>query len=204
MKTRTLQILLLCIPFLLKVQIVEGASEPAAVSQIKSTETSAAVVDADTLRGFSSLTFFLYVPASSSTSSKKMEESAKQLLEKFGRVISKTLSVQSPFSEEDNKNGFLKNPFLTYEIKNIQDLTGKELPILKASLTFEAPATIIKNKEYCHSTLWSRNCYIQQNANTSMEKAVSQTLTILLKDFEKDYAEANKSSPLKPTIYFAE
>ena len=162
------------------------------------------VENLDVLSGWSSISFFFSAPPDVIGLSKvKKKELAILELEKWGKVVQKKLPILDPFEGGKTLSVLFTNPSLTYEIEEMKDIEGSSLPILKATLKFEAATTVIHNKLYCHLPLWSRCYYIQPSALNQPEAIFSRTLSVLLGEFQTEYGKANQDSSMKPVIYFA-
>lgn len=160
--------------------------------------------DISILQGFSFFNFFLYVPSSSIEESKKMNRLVMHDLEKFGKVVPKSLNVQKVAEEITDSNSSLKSPSLCYKIEKITDLQGNSSSLAVAMLELKGGATIEKTKTYVSLCFWSQQCYVQLKSNNELQDAVKKTLSVLLGEFSKDFQKANNDSQKKITFYFAE
>jgi hypothetical protein len=171
----------------------EGALQTPMVYQFPQTSSSH---DMETLKNFKAITVLLHIPDVSPEVAQKIEQEAIQGLSKWGTVVVKPLSLQTLTEELGKKTGFLNNPFLTYILQQ----EDTEAPLFQASLRFEAPVTIEKNKEYCHPILWLSDSYVLVDPSRNCGWMISQTLLPLLENFSAAFAKANPNTA-KPTLY---
>lgn len=198
MKKKTI-IILVSLSFFFPSWLLRGKE-----NQLKDEKADYSIENFDVLSGWSSISFFLSGPTNIiGLSKEKKKDLAILELEKWGQVVQKKLSLLDPFEGGDTLSVLFTNPSLTYVIEEVDDIEGRALPILKATLKFEAATTVHHNKMYCHPLLWSRSCYIQSNALRQPEAIFSKTLSELLKEFEAEYVKANQINPIKPMIYIA-
>lgn len=155
------------------------------------------------LKGFSKILFFLYSPSKNAAMDEKIANLAVENLKQLGTVERVKFSHQNFFGKYGQD--FSSNPpALIYQIKAIECVQGKPLPFLRASLLFQPKATIEKNSVYCPLTLWAQTCYIKTETTKDLDKAVSKTLSLLLKEFKDAYFQANPDQKTPPTFYFME
>lgn len=152
------------------------------------------------LEKFSSIKLYLAIPNASSELSKKLQNQAIAELRKIGGVIPKQFSVENLIDEKD----FLTSPSLVFAIKAAQDVNGKVLPLIQATLTFEAALTVKKNNQFGQGILWGKECFVEGDIDSDLEKAFAQAFSLLIEDFKGAYLEANSTNPLKPTFYVVE
>ncbi len=170
--------------------------EAAEQNMISNTQSTMCTADVNVFKAFDKITFFLYVPYETADLNKEIENLAVRELKKIGSVDTIHFSMKSL-----EEKGILKNPFLIYKLSSIQDVDGKDLSIMRASLIFKAPITIDKNKLYSQSVLWQCELYLQKDQD--LKKMISRTLTPFMEEFKKMFSEANENKPIKPVFYFA-
>ena len=149
------------------------------------------------LKGFPAFNFFSMVPTFNKAQSDKTRVLIKKELEKIGTVKKLELITKNKEGEE----GIDLSPFdiwssLTYEIKNLSSLDGKDTGFVRASLNFESRVDILKTKQSCSPYLWSSNCFLMGNTEKDLEKLVVESLTYLMQDFSASYHAVNSNRPL--------
>ncbi|MBS0604096.1 MAG: hypothetical protein JSS60_03550 [Verrucomicrobia bacterium] len=154
----------------------------------------------DVLEGFSSFTLFFSAPSNIPGEYKKKKELMIHEIEKFGQVIWKETPILNPFESGNVMSDMITGPSLSFTVSRVEDMKGNELQIQQVTLTLEAGTTINKNGAFCHSILWSRSCFVKDDLIHQPEIALTQALSKLLKEFEKEYFKSNQA---KPTFYIA-
>lgn len=149
------------------------------------------------LKGFAAFNFFLMYPAPDKIQSKKIALLIKRELEKNGVV--KKLELET--KNKDGVEGIDLSPFdisstLTYEVRNLISLDGKDTGFVRASLSFESRVSILKTKQECSPYLWSSNCFLKGNTEKDLESLVLQSLIYLMRDFSESYGSMNSSKPI--------
>lgn len=156
------------------------------------------IADVELLNGFASIKVLLEIPQTAPGASKTMHTQAARELKGFGKVITKNFSPEEAMKDQQ----LLKSPFLIYRIKEITDMNGKKLPLIQASLAFEAFVTVEGNKEFGSAILWNGESYIQRDPDQG--KVFSQTFPVLLKQFEDNYMKSNHPKSENLTFYLFE
>ena len=148
------------------------------------------------LKGFSMFNFFPMVPTSNKDQSGKVWVLIKKELEKIGTVKSlELINENKEGGKEVDLSSFDIGSNLTYEIKNLVSLNGKETGFVRASLNFESRVDVLKTKQACSVYLWSSNCFLKGNVQKDLEKLVIESLDYLMQDFLESYRSANSSKP---------
>jgi hypothetical protein len=148
------------------------------------------------LKGFSEFVFFSMYPGSKSQS-EKIDLFIKKELEKIGQIKKVELEVKN----KDGEFGIDLSPFdqgasLTYEIRNLTAIDGKDTGFVRASLNLESRVSVLKTKQDCSPYLWSSNCFLKGSSGKDLEKLVMQSFTYLMQDFSESYKSANSEKPI--------
>ena len=139
------------------------------------------------LRGLSSFTFFAVSPVAYDTIKAQLQKHA--LVNKI-KIFEETESGL-------HYNEVSLDPIITFDVKEICSLDGKNLPFIRASLNVESHIIVEKTKEKCDSYIWTKNCFIPEKAyQKNKQEMVTQSLEFLLELFIKDYTAANSTKPI--------
>lgn len=147
------------------------------------------------LKGFSDFVLVSMVPVSSKTQADKVNALVEKELNKFGKVSKISLLVKTDQGEAVDFSEFNADS-LIYEIKNVTDANGKELPFVRATLNLRSQVLIDKTKQDYSPYIWSGDCFLPGKTQKDLEKLVSQSLSSLLQKFAANYSAANTDKPL--------
>lgn len=178
--------------FLMLCLVVSGALNAEGPNSEKISETIS-------LKGFSKFVVFPMIPSSNKTLTDKLNTLVEQALSKEGKVNKMTLIVETPTGEAIDLSGLRGDGTLIYEINNVLSPEGKDLDIIKASLSLSTNVTSTKTKGEGTAILWSSECYIKGNVQKDAESLVSKSIDLLLKKFDETYKKVNSD---KPTFNF--
>jgi hypothetical protein len=144
------------------------------------------------LKGLSKFAFFALCPAPTKQLSEKMESLVSKQLKRYGNLEGLELMKKDGAVDFSKLTGAT----LLYEIKNVTDLEGKELGIIRASLNLSAFVLIEKTKEKSSCYLWSSSCFLQGDVNTNNEALIARSLEYLMEQFMQNYYAVNQNRPV--------
>lgn len=192
LKSRAMLFGILCV-FLTKLQ-AENNGQISEKSKVNSLGTYN-VSQREALAGFSSVTFFAFIPTSNKNLSDKINRVVEKELKKYGHAQTLEILVKKGDEEVVDLSGFDSGATLLYEIKKVDSLDGKSLPIIEASLNLTSQVSIGKTGTDCQASIWSDSCFLQGSLDKDLESLVRKSLDRLLQDFATTYSEANKAKP---------
>ena len=147
------------------------------------------------LQGISIFIFSARFPANKAVYD-KISSLLKNELSKYGTVRSTKMLVQKEKDEAIDVTGFDEGVFLIYDIENVLSIDGKNLGIVRASLSLQSSIQILKTKQECFPYIWSRNCFLKGNTNKNIEKLFMKSLDYLMCLFLNSYLTSNTNKPI--------
>lgn len=148
------------------------------------------------MKGLSKFIVFAMSPARTKKSSEKVLQIVERELKKYGQVNTPKMLIQTEKGEEINLTSFGNSVTLIYQIKNVTDLKGKELGVVRASLNLAANVSIDKTKEECSPYIWVSNCFLKGSTSDRLEQLVEQSLRSLLVQFSVSFSAVNSDKPV--------
>lgn len=147
-------------------------------------------------KGFSSFVFSAGFSAAHKKEADKINRDIEKELSFFGQVVPSSLLVQAEDKESIDFKGFAPGAFLSYEISDLRDVKGKNLGILKATLTLTIAIEACKTRQRCMPVVWSQSCFLKGTSEKKLERSVSESLKYLLEEFQREYVQVNQGKPV--------
>lgn len=154
------------------------------------------------LKKMKNFAFFSRFPALSPNESSLVKQTISQELQKFGKVTKKPLIAKTPSGEEVDFTDFPNtDASIIYEITQLHDFQGKELPVIKATLKVTSSVELETTHEEMSSVIWTHTYYITGNLAANNEPIVKQMFVLLLADFKNSYKAVNPGAVSKINFY---
>ena len=147
------------------------------------------------LKDLSTFTFVFMLPAAPQEVMKKMKVWVETELKRYGKVSNLNLFTKEKAGEGINLHQLDTDGTLIYDVRNIVDINGKELPIARASLNLKSAITINKTKQEATSYIWSNNCFSQLDLQKDLLKIIQDSVGYQIKEFMTDYSSSNANKP---------
>jgi hypothetical protein len=142
---------------------------------------------------FHTLSFIAHFPEFGAEAD-KINDAIAKTLEPFGTINRKKVFVQTKNGEAADLSGFSAEAMLIYQIKDLSDINNSELGVMRASLDLSSMVHVKNSTERAY--IWSCNCFVKGNTKKDLEKTVSDTLNVLLQQFNENYSKANQPKPI--------
>lgn len=147
------------------------------------------------MKGLSKFLFFPMVPAANKKAADQILISIEQALARIGKVHSSKIIRADQGKKVLDLQPLATAVTLIYELNNVQDIAGKELGIVRASLNLTTTIQIQATKQFCGPYIWSSNCFFKGSVESHTQELVSASLGYLLNQFNTAFTEANAYPP---------
>ena len=147
------------------------------------------------LKGISEFVFMAGFTAGNKEETAKVNAILAKELSNIGKVMPSSILVKKDKEDVIDLKGFDK-PLLCYQMAKLYSSDGKELDVVKASLTLSTSIEILDTKQKGSGVVWSKSCFMKGSAQKNIEEAVSQTFNFLIGEFSKSYSSVNSEKPL--------
>jgi hypothetical protein len=154
------------------------------------------LVENNPLQDLSKFLFFAICPAKNKPMAEKILSTVGQELKQSGHLQKTKMLIETNEGPAIDLSVFKIGATLIYQIKDLSDLNGKKLGIVRASLNLTTAIEIQKTKMVCYPYIWSSNCFLEGSTEKNLEHIIAQSLKELLEQFMITYSSVNNSPPI--------
>ena len=141
------------------------------------------------------LEFNVFVPSvyKNETMNKKIASVIEKELSGLGSVIR---------LKSEDMRGFGSGVILNIQSARVSQWDGKELPILRTTLSIQAFVVMQKTNLICFPRVWAINDFVEAPLGAIAEDKCIESIQRAIADFSKNYKFSNPDQKKKPTFYF--
>lgn len=147
------------------------------------------------LKGLSQFLVFCMCPTASKEMSDEILNTVEKKLSLIGKVKRSKILIKTDKGEAIDLQPLDAAATLIYELRDVEDVNGKNLGIVRASLNLTTEVQINKTKQSCSPYVWSSNCFLKGTVKKNVQELVNQSLALLLDQFKVDFTKENTYSP---------
>src|SRR5579872_2559307 len=180
-----------CCCLLLNGFFLETVSAKELHESIDSSQDRSSLALSSPLKGFTKFNFFSRIPAPNKAVADKVHGIIEKELKSFGKVAKASIIVKTECGDAIDFSSLDGGAILVYQINNVVSLKGKELGVVRASLSLDGSVLIEKTKNESQVYIWSDNLFLKGSVDKNLENLVAESLEALLKRFTSSYAPVN-------------